>query len=47
MWFRSIFLKTLRDYRVAILAGGLGFGAMVLATMTAGALVYAALRKRR
>lgn len=34
MWFSNIFLKTLRDYRIAILAWGLGFGAMVLATMT-------------
>ncbi|HEY1014016.1 MAG TPA: ABC transporter permease subunit [Herpetosiphonaceae bacterium] len=34
MWFRSIFLKTIRDYRIPILAWGLGFGAMVLATMT-------------
>ncbi len=34
MWFSSIYRKTLRDYRITILAWGLGFGAMVLATMT-------------
>ena len=26
MWFRSVFLKTLRDYRIAILGWGLGIG---------------------
>ena len=29
MWLRSIFLKTLRDYRVAILGWGLGIGVLV------------------
>ncbi len=29
MWLRSIFRKTLRDYRVAILSWGLGMGALV------------------
>ena len=33
MWFKSIYLKTLRDYRVAILAWGLGIGGMVMGTM--------------
>jgi ABC-2 type transport system permease protein len=28
VWFRSIFLKTLRDYRVAILSWGLGIGVL-------------------
>ena len=28
MWFRSVFLKTLRDYRVAILGWGLGIGVL-------------------
>ena len=28
MWFRSVFLKTLRDHRVAILGWGLGIGAL-------------------
>jgi polyether ionophore transport system permease protein len=28
MWFRSVFLKTLRDHRVAILGWGLGMGAL-------------------
>jgi ABC-2 type transport system permease protein len=29
MWLRSIFLKSLRDYRVAILSWGLGMGALI------------------
>ena len=28
MWLRSVFLKTLRDCRVAILGWGLGLGAL-------------------
>jgi ABC-2 type transport system permease protein len=34
MWFKSIYLKTLRDYRVAIIAWGLGMGGLVTATLT-------------
>ena len=34
MWFRSIYLKTLRDFRVGILGWGLGWGALVAAVYT-------------
>ncbi len=33
VWFRSIFLKTLRDYRVAILGWGVGMGLVILSPM--------------
>ena len=33
MWFRSVFLKTLRDYRVAILGWGIGMGLVVVSPM--------------
>lgn len=33
MWFRSIFVKTLRDYRVAILGWGIGMGLVVVSPM--------------
>ena len=33
MWFSSIFLKSLRDYRVAILGWGLGMGLFVISPM--------------
>ena len=33
MWLRSIFLKTLRDYRVAILGWGIGMGLVVISPM--------------
>jgi polyether ionophore transport system permease protein len=35
MWFSSIFLKTLRDYRIAILGWGLGLGLLMYAVVTA------------
>src|SRR6478672_12025704 len=35
MWFSSVFLKTLRDYRVAIFGWGLGMGLLMLAVITA------------
>ncbi|HLH63715.1 MAG TPA: ABC transporter permease subunit [Ktedonobacteraceae bacterium] len=34
MWFKSIFLKTLRDFRIAILGWGLGMGLLVYAVMS-------------
>jgi len=34
-WLTSVFLKTLRDYRVAILGWGIGFGAVVSFTIAA------------
>ncbi|MHB8571639.1 MAG: ABC transporter permease subunit [Candidatus Dormibacteria bacterium] len=33
MWFRSVYLKSLRDYRVGILGWGVGMGATVAFTM--------------
>ena len=33
MWFRSVFLKTLRDHRVAILGWGIGMGLVVVSPM--------------
>jgi len=33
VWFRSIFLKSLRDYRVAILGWGIGMGLVIVSPM--------------
>jgi len=33
MWFRSVFVKTLRDYRIAILGWGIGMGLVVVSPM--------------
>jgi ABC-2 type transport system permease protein len=33
MWLRSVYLKTLRDYRVAILGWGIGMGLVVISPM--------------
>jgi ABC-2 type transport system permease protein len=33
VWFKSIFLKTLRDYRVAILGWGIGMGLVIVSPM--------------
>ena len=33
MWFRSVFLKTLRDYRIAILGWGVGMGLTIVSPM--------------
>ena len=35
MWFSSVFLKTLRDYRVAILGWGMGLGLLMYAVVSA------------
>jgi len=35
MWFRSIYLKTLRDYRIPILGWGLGMGFLMLVVLAA------------
>jgi ABC-2 type transport system permease protein len=32
-WLKSVFLKTLRDYRIAILGWGIGMGLVLVATM--------------
>ncbi len=33
MWFKSVFLKSLRDYRVAILGWGIGMGLVIISPM--------------
>jgi ABC-2 type transport system permease protein len=35
MWFRTVYLKTLRDFRIAILGWGFGIGLLMLAVLTA------------
>src|SRR5579884_3415844 len=35
MWFNNVFLKTLRDYRIAILGWGIGIGLLMYAVLTA------------
>ncbi|HEV8192389.1 MAG TPA: ABC transporter permease subunit, partial [Ktedonobacterales bacterium] len=35
MWFRSVYLKTLRDYRIGILGWGLGLGLLMYAVLSA------------
>ena len=35
MWFKSVFLKSLRDYRVAILGWGIGMGLVIVSPMGA------------
>jgi len=40
MWLRSVFLKTLRDYRISILGWGIGMGLVVISPMASvGTLV--------
>ncbi len=34
MWFNNVYLKTLRDYRIAIFGWGIGMGLMVYATIS-------------
>src|SRR5438309_9412347 len=33
VWFRSVFLQTLRDYRIAILGWGIGMGLVIVSPM--------------
>ena len=35
MWFKSIYLKTLRDFRVAILGWGVGMGLLMYVVLAA------------
>src|SRR6202165_306666 len=40
MWLRSVFLKSLRDYRIPILGWGIGMGLLVVSPMASvGALI--------
>src|SRR5215470_7371418 len=41
MWFGSVFLKTLRDYRIAILGWGVGIGLLMYAVLSAVAALVA------
>jgi ABC-2 type transport system permease protein len=41
MWFSSVFLKTLRDYRIAILGWGLGIGLLMYTVLSAVSSVMA------
>ncbi|HEY7974615.1 MAG TPA: ABC transporter permease subunit, partial [Ktedonobacterales bacterium] len=41
MWFSSVYLKTLRDARIAILGWGLGLGLLMLAVLSAVASLMA------
>ena len=33
MWFKTVFLKSLRDYRIAILGWGIGMGLTIVSPM--------------
>ena len=46
MWLRSVFLKTLRDYRVAILGWGIGMGLIVVSPMASVATLIATPQQR-
>ena len=35
MWFSSIYLKTLRDFRIPILGWGVGFGVLMAVVLVA------------
>src|SRR4030081_476095 len=41
MWLRSVYLKTLRDYRVAILGWGIGMGLVLVSPMASVATLLA------
>ncbi len=41
MWFKNIYLKTLRDYRIAILGWGYGLGVLMFAVVSAVSSVMA------
>ena len=47
MLFRSVFLKTLRDYRIAILGWGIGLGLLMYIVVDAIASVTAADCRKR
>ena len=47
MWFRNTFLKTLREYRIAILGWGIGLGLLMYAVISAINSVIATPEARR
>jgi ABC-2 type transport system permease protein len=46
VWFRSVFLKTLRDYRVAILGWGIGMGVTAVSPMASVATLISTPQQR-
>ncbi len=46
MWFRSVFLKTLRDYRVAIIGWGVGMGLTIVSPMASVATLISTPQQR-
>ena len=46
MFFRSVFLKTLRDYRVAILGWGIGMGLVIVSPMASVAALISTPQQR-
>lgn len=46
MWFRSVFLKTLRDYRVAIIGWGIGMGVTIVSPMASVATLISTPQQR-
>jgi ABC-2 type transport system permease protein len=45
-WLKSVFLKTLRDYRIAILGWGIGMGLVLVATMASVATLISTQQAR-
>lgn len=46
MWFRNVFLKTLRDYRVAIIGWGVGMGLTIVSPMASVAALISTPQQR-
>ena len=46
MWFRSVFLKTLRDYRIAIIGWGVGMGLTIVSPMASVASLISTQQQR-
>jgi ABC-2 type transport system permease protein len=46
VWFRSVFLKTLRDYRVAIIGWGVGMGLVIVSPMASVASLISTPQQR-
>src|SRR5438105_12750110 len=46
LWFRSVFLKTLRDYRIAIIGWGVGMGLTIVSPMASVASLISTQQQR-
>src|SRR5438046_7493016 len=46
MWFRNVFLKTLRDYRIAIIGWGVGMGLTIVSPMASVAALISTPEQR-